>query len=149
MTKVSDTTNSQAINQQLLTYLREREESIRMYIELMELVLKDIEKKDAEAIETHSKTEEGIMSRLESLQRTILVLRNERNTREIEGAEAEAEERFRNLCRIALQKNSGNREKMSREMGRVKNEMTRLRRLKARTGTYRPQPRTRYVDMEG
>ncbi|MDY7029981.1 MAG: hypothetical protein SVR04_16955 [Spirochaetota bacterium] len=146
---MSHTTNLQSINQQILTYTREREDTIRTYIELMELVSNDIEKKDTEAIESHARTEEGLVSRLESLQRTIVALRKERNSREIGATEAETEERFRSLCRTALQKNSGNREKMRLEMGSIKNEMARLRRLKARTGTYRPQPRSRYVDIEG
>ncbi|MGC9311279.1 MAG: hypothetical protein ACP5IA_01205 [Sediminispirochaetaceae bacterium] len=146
---MSNKTDSQSIDQQLLTYIREREATIHTYIELMELVSNDIEKKDTEAIESHSRIEEGLVSRLESLQRTIIALRKERNSRKIEGSEADAEERFRSLCRTALQKNSGNREKMRLEMGTIKNEMTRLRRLKARTGTYKPQPRSRYVDIEG
>lgn len=137
------------MNDQLLSYIREREDTIRTYIRLMELVLEDIEKKDTEAVESHSRTEEGIVSRLESLQRTILALRKERKSPELEGAEAEAEERFRGLCRTALLKNSGNREKMRREMGNIQGRIDQLRRLKARTGTYQPQPRSRYVDIQG
>lgn len=149
MTKVSHKTNSQSINEQLLSYVREREDTIRTYIKLMGLVLEDIEKNDTAALESHSRTEEGIVGRLESLQRTILALRKGRGSLEIEGAEAEAEERFRSLCRTALQKNSGNREKMRREMGNIQDRIGRLRSLKARTGTYQPRPRSRYIDIQG
>lgn len=137
---------SSTVIQKLLTYLQAREKALQAYISLMKHVSHDLSTGDDPALEEHSRIEESLIQRLESLQRTISAFRREYpDTRA--GTEEE-EMRFQALCEEALRWNSENRKKLAAELGSVSGHMSRIRKLRARTGISRSRPKSRYIDIE-
>jgi len=121
-----------------------REEVLRTYLKLMKLVDRDIREGNADDLEEHSRTEELLICQLESLQKAIRAFNTDPNNAE----QKRYEETFRTLCTEALEKNRENQSRMRVKMDNVRKDLTRLKRLRARTGRRPAQPRTRYIDIE-
>ncbi len=147
MREVTKEPSTLPITQQLLTYMSEREELMQSYLQLMDLIQRDITGKDTAALEEHSRVEESLVQRIEALQKVISSIVHEFSPDD--PAVLQTEEHFRLLCAQALGKNRENRQNLQREMGSVRNNLDRLRRLRARTGKTFSEPQTRYIDVEG
>jgi len=135
------------ITQQLLAYMSEREELMQSYLQLMDLIQRDIAGKNTPALEEHSRVEESLVQRIEALQKVISSIIHEFSPDD--PTVRQTEEHFRLLCAQALGKNRENRQNLQREMGSVRKDLDRLRRLRARTGKTFSEPHTRYIDVEG
>ena len=132
--------------------MSEREELMQSYLQLMDLMQRDIAGRDTAgtdtaALEEHSRVEESLVQRIEALQKVISSIVHEFSPDD--PAVRRSEEHFRLLCAQALGKNRENRQNLQREMGSVRDDLDRLRRLRARTGKTFSEPQTRYIDVEG
>ncbi|MFO7850552.1 MAG: hypothetical protein R6V67_11375 [Spirochaetia bacterium] len=138
----------------LISFLHDREDAMDTYIEVLELLYKDIEAEDMDKFAEHTQLEDDLIKRLEALQRVIPPLRRSLNPKEKDGEEIELlEGRFSEKCKRALDKNRENRQRIGKELSSLEEQIARSRRFSARTGasyvgTSQRNGTPQYIDIE-
>ncbi len=144
------------IVKQLTIFLRQRHETVLEYIRLMDLMEKDLAQGDVERLVSHSTNEREVLNRLKALQRAISSLREE-HPAETQAKDARAntstdntilEKQFQQLHETAVQKIFRNRSRLDAALRTTGDEISRVRRARAKTGRTSSTAKTFYIDIE-
>jgi len=144
------------IVKQLTTFLNQRHETILEYNRLLDLMEKDLTQGDVERLVSHSTTEREVLNRLKALQRAISSLREdhpaETQDNDTRGNASSdntiLEYQFQQLHETAVQKIFRNRSRLDAALRTTGDEISRVRRARAKTGRTSSTAKPFYVDLE-